>query len=349
MQPTRTKVRANALRLATLNEFLLLFLEELVGQSETNRRNYRQRLAPFLSRHGRLTVHDVTKGHVNAYLRDIRKRGYARATRAGYQQALKKFLKEASRAEGIVSPAEHVKVENFMGSEDKAPPEADVAAALAAAWRLLWKPLGGESPTSDELRRILDAAVYVLSLETGARRGELASIRKSDAVAALRSPDENGVFTVLAEGKRGTVDLEFTDVAAVAIARWLQVRPAVRVDRLFTTSRKSRTKEDRHLRYRALSPEQMTDCFYRICDAARVPRHTSHPLRHRLGHLITAQYNARLAAIKLNHADAASGATALAFYYHPEAEEARQVTVTMRPDVGVAGELRKKVLRDSGE
>jgi integrase len=319
-----------------LSAYLSVFVEGLIGQSATNRRNYRQRLAPFLETYGHKSIDELTRGDVNAWLATLKGRGYARATRAGYQQALKKFLKEAARAAGVVSPAAHVTVEKFMGREPKAPPEADVQAALALAWRWLWQPLRKEKPDAGELRRVLDGAVYVLSLETGARRGELVSLRRSDVVAALRAPDEHGVYTVLAEGKRGVVDLEFTDVAAAALSRWLAVRPPVRVDRLFTTSRKSRAANSTAAaRYRALTPEQMTDCFYRLCDAAGVPRHTSHPLRHRLGHLITAQYNARLAAIKLNHADKDSGATALAFYYHPEAEQASEITVTMRPAVGV--------------
>lgn len=318
----------------TLNEYFPDFLEQLKGQSASNRRNYCRRLQGFLALHGQKAAKDLTRAHVNTWLQLLKQKGYAEATRAGYQQALKTFLARACAAEGIVSPADHVRVESTISKVRKEPAEDDARAAFELAWSWLWLRWHSEEPNSAERRHILDACVYILSFETGARLGELVALKKSTVQNALRAVDDAGVYTVVSYGKRKEVDLEFTEISAIALRRWLEVRPALRLDRLFVTTRRSVTKADPEPSYRALRSDAMIDCFYRVCDAAKVPRHGAHGLRHRLGQLITAEYNAKLAAIKLNHADAdTTAATAIAYYYKTHDREASRITAAMRPKV----------------
>lgn len=316
----------------SLDEYFPEFLEQLKGQSESNRRNYKRRLRYFLELHGKKTAKEVSRADVNTWLQDLKRRGYAEATRAGYQQALKTFLSRACTIAGVLSPADHVRVESTISKQRKEPAEDDAQAALGTAWRWLWQEWSEEEPNSDELRRLQDAAIYIMSFETGARLGELVALKRSSVEKALRDPDEAGVYSLVSYGKRKEVDLEFTGVTAAALQRWLEVRPSVRIDRLFTTTRRSRTRQDPKPKYRPLRSDAMIDCFYRICDAAGVPRHGAHGLRHRLGQRITDEHNAKLAAIKLNHADAeTTAATAIAYYYKASNGEASRITAAMAP------------------
>lgn len=317
-----------------LEQYFPEFLEQLKGQSTSNRRNYRRRLKGFLALHGTKEATEVTRADVNGWLQQLKERGYAEATRAGYQQALKTFLSRACAAAGVISPADHVRVESTISKVRKEPAEADARKTFEVAWSWLWEPWQEEEPNSQERRKVLDACVYILSYETGARLGELVALKKSTVQNALRDPDDAGVYTVVSYGKRKEVDLEFTGISAAALRRWMDARPPLRLDRLFVTTRRSVTKADDEAKYRALRSDAMIDCFYRICDAAEVPRHGAHALRHRLGQLITDEYNAKLAAIKLNHADAnTTAATAIAYYYKTHDREASRITAAMRPVV----------------
>jgi hypothetical protein len=57
----------------------------------------------------------------------------------------------------------------------------------------------------------------------------------------------------------------------------------------------------------------------RLAKEAGVPRPIyTHALRHRIGDLTTQRHGPKVAALLLNHRDANTAATAIAFYHHPD-------------------------------
>lgn len=91
------------------------FIETCRGQSECNRRNYRQRLSGFLAVHGAKPASACTPADVNTWHRELQKRGLAPATLAGYRQALKAFFNYCVQVGDIPrSPAAHLTIGSFQ-------------------------------------------------------------------------------------------------------------------------------------------------------------------------------------------------------------------------------------------
>lgn len=304
----------------TLNNLLDPFLDSLGGrQSAANRRNHRTRLAPFLALHGHKHPAHISRADVRAWLQAVDQRGYRPATVSGYRQALKAFFAWLVN-EGVLaeSPANTVRVGAFTaGGRSKLPAEPDVERVTALAHEWL---------QSDQPHQVRDAAIWLLSLNSGARLGEIRNLRRSDAAAALaQGPDAHGVYRVPSAGKTGPVTLRFSGDVAHALRCWLAVRPPARVDVLFITTLARRSPSDPETRHRPLTRSAATEGYQRICIAAGIARPIlSHALRHRLGDRATRQHGAKVAALILNHRDADTAATAIAFYSHPNEDDMSQ-------------------------
>lgn len=304
-----------------LNSLLPAFLDSLGGrQSRANRRNHNTRLSPFLVLHGHKSPDQVTRSDVLDWLAAIDSRGYRPATVAGYRQALKAFFGWLVRERLLeASPAENVRVGSFTSRRSKMPAESEVlrVSSLAHEWS-----------TSEQPHKVRDAAIWLLSVGSGARLGEIRNLRRSDTMTALqRGPDEWGVYQVVSAGKTGQVLLRFGGDVADAVSHWLEVRPACRVDVLFVTTEARRSRSDPESRFRPLTRSAATRGYQRICEAAGLRKPIlSHALRHRLGDRTTRRHGPKVAALLLNHKDADTAATAIAFYTHPvEADMSRAI------------------------
>jgi integrase len=311
----------------TLESSLLEFLEGLAGQSAANRTNYERRIRPFLAAYGDLAIREITRADVNAYIAALEERGYAEATMAGYKQAIKSFLSWCAERAGISSPARHIKVGSFISKRSKVPPETAVSrlSALARDW------LASEKP--DQVR---DGLIWLLSEFSGPRLREIRELRKSEVEAALwRGPDAEGIYRATSRGKTGEITIRFDGRLASGFRRWLAVRPDAPIDICFVGTRQTTTRKDKELRYRPLSRSGATKIYQRLAAAAGVERAVlSHALRHRRGDETTRRFGAKVTAIVLNHADQETGATALAYYHHPDEGDASKALSTMasRPE-----------------
>lgn len=295
--------------------------------SPYNRRNYETRLRRFLDLYGHLPAAVVTRGHVDAWLSEIVERGYQEATLSGYRQAIKALWNYAV-AEGDVrrSPAGHLATGSFLPVGEKLP-RADVV-ARATAQALAWLQ-------SDDRRELRDGCIFMLSRQSGPRRGEIRALRRRDMATALRNgPDEYGVYHVPTRGKTGPATVHFNEVVAVALRRWLIVRPDATGDALFTTTIPP---------YGGLAIGGINQVYRRVSEAAGLSRPIrSHALRHYVGDETTRRYGAKVAAMLLNHADAGTAATAIAFYYHPGREDVSAAVAGMAgDDVREQAELRR--------
>lgn len=320
-----------------LNNDLVLFIEQLAGQSFANRTNYERRLRPFLDAYGELSIREVARADVNAFIASLESRGYAEATLAGYKQALKAFLSWSAERAGISSPARHVKAGSFISKRFRRPPETAVSrlSHLARDW------LHSEKP--DQVR---DGLVWLLSEFSGPRLREIRELRKSEVEAALRrGPDAAGIYRATSRGKTGEIAIRFDGRLAAGFRRWLEVRPDAAIDRCFIGTRQTRTKRDKELRYRPLSRSGATKIYQRLADAAGIDKAVlSHALRHRRGDETTRRFGAKVAAIVLNHADQETGATALAYYHHPNEEDASKALSAMS-DRSEEEETHKTILQ----
>ena len=290
------------------------FLDQLPGQSESNRYNYHRRLKPLLDRCQDKTVAQITRADVNAYIADLTARGFAEATMSGYRQAIKCFFNFCVRQKYLsTSPASHVKTGKFVSRRRKLPPERDVKVItrLAEEWLQTHHP-----------RKVRDAVIWMICLKSGPRQREIGELRKSEVEYALRiGPDNRGIYRCVSVGKTKEILIRFDEVVAEGLRKWLELRPQCSIDRCFITVSPRARPTDPEIRYHALNRNATTHIFADLARKAGVAKPVySHALRHRRGTNTTRDYNAKLAAMILNHRDWQSAKTAMEFYYHPDEE-----------------------------
>lgn len=316
--------------MSRINKKLLLsavfseFLEQLDGQSESNRYKYQHRLSDFLAVHGRKIPGEVTARDINQWAAVIEKnRGYSDATQAGFRQAMKTFWNYCCRKKYVSqSPAQHLHVGSFLSAREKLPPEQIVQKMTAVAENWV---------NSGEATLVRNGVFVLLSVFSGPRLGELCNLKKSEVEAALRfGPDSAGIYRVTSTGKTKEVKIRFDESLAWALHEWLRLRPSAAVDCCFVGMRPSRTKLDAAYRHRPLSRTAATEIYRQVAQCAGVERPIlSHKFRHRLGDNLTKKHGAKIAAIALNHKDWKTAATAIAFYHHPNEVD---VSVAMAGD-----------------
>lgn len=297
------------------------------GNASThNRRNYETRLRRFLELYGHLPPAKVKRAHVDEWITEIDGRDYQEATLSGYRQALKALWNYAV-AQGVVarSPAAHLRTGSFLPTREIKPRTPPVA--LATEQALVWL-------SSDDPRKLRDGCIFMLSRQSGPRRGEIRELRRRAVVAVLRDgPDEFGVYHVQTVGKTGPAIIRFNEILAQALRRWLAVRPDSPDDALFTTTRRP---------YHGLAIGGINQVWLRVCEAAGLNRTIrSHALRHYIGDETARRYGAKVAAMLLNHADANTAATAIAFYCHPGREEVSAAVAGMSGGEGELAEMRR--------
>lgn len=289
----------------TITAAFTAFLENLKGQSFCNRRNYQQRLAGFLASYGHCRPEEVQPAHINQWLSGLDP-AFAPATLAGYRQAIKGFFNWCYK-QGIVnsSPAAHIVTGKYIAGRPRLPAESSVAhlATLASAWLDSSKPL-----------LVRDGLVFLLSYGAGPRISEIRNLRYSAIQSALANgPDNHQVYHVNSNGKEGTINILFGNLAAAGFAKWLQLRPLANNDFVFVSL---------HYPYNQLSRSGITKCYQRLAAAAGIDHAVlSQALRHRAGHQTTRRHGPKVAAMLLNHRDWQTASTAVAFYHHPDEED----------------------------
>ncbi|WP_338048174.1 tyrosine-type recombinase/integrase [Phototrophicus methaneseepsis] len=128
---------------------------------------------------------------------------------------------------------------------------------------------------------------------------------------------------VFEKGQRW-VYYEFDSYTADVLAHWLQSRPAVDHDYVWTSERQP---------YGPIKPASIRQMLQKVCDHLKIPRYTPHQIRHSVGEMLASHYHSELAvASALNHQDLKS-----ARHYMPrrlqETYQLRQeIVATIYPD-----------------
>jgi integrase len=315
----------------TLDKLFVKFLNELSGQSPMTRRNYRSRLQVFLKRYGQYQPARIERRHINRWHQWLMKRDLAKATMAGYRQALRAFFNWLV-ASGYIdrNPTSHLKIGSFLPAGHKLPNEADVERitqmvvgmledrrgarriVLGRQWRASNVLISAAYP---EPYRVRDAAIWLLCRGCGPRAREVCNVRLSSLRRGLeRGPDDAGIYSMSSHGKTGNTIMRFDERTAQALRDWLEVRPGnADSDYLFVSTRCLEGQ------YRQMTRASLAKLLVRLAKEAGVPRPIyTHALRHRIGDLTTQRHGPKVAALLLNHRDANTAATAIAFYHHPD-------------------------------
>lgn len=161
--------------------------------------------------------------------------------------------------------------------------------------------------------RIRDAAIWLLCRGCGPRATEVRNLRLSAVHAALGRGPVNGVYWTTSHGKTGETVIRFDERTAEALRDWLRARPDSLLDYCFITTRTARSG-----RHRQLTRSALAHSLISLAQEAGVAPVLTHALRHRVGHLTTRTHGPKVAAMLLNHRDAQTAATAIAFYHHPD-------------------------------
>lgn len=337
-------MRAGADAQLTLNGLFVEFLDSIPGQSAASQRNYRLRLRVFLERYGEWEPRRIERRHVNKWHEWLKGRDLAGPTMAGYRQAIRAFFNWLV-AEGYIdrNPAGHVRIGTFLPAGPKLPPEADVERitemvighleerraarreALGRQWQASEALHGRAYPDPSRVR---DAAIWLLARGCGPRSQEICNLRLSNLRRSLeRGPDAEGVYAVGSHGKTGGTMMRFDGRTAAALRDWLEMRPDAMQDYVFVTTRRFRTC-DGH--YRQLKRSALAGILRRLAEEAGVARPIfTHALRHRIGHLTTRTAGPKVAAMMLNHRDAQTAATAIAFYHHPDEGDVSRAVMSL--------------------
>lgn len=315
----------------TLSELFDEFLSCIRGQSAASQRNYRHRLAAFLERNGDLTPDQVQRRHVNEWHAALITRDLAGPTMAGHRQAIRAFFNWLVAEDYITrNPTNHLKIGTYLPARHKLPTEEHVEriTQMVIGWledrRAARRTVLGNQWRAPEpvIRRaypdprfVRDAAIWLLARGCGPRSQEICNLRLTSLRAGLeRGPDAVGIYTMTSQGKTGATVIRFDERTAQALRDWLEARPGkAEIDRAFVSTRIQGGE------FRPLNRSSLSCILVSLAKRAGVPRPIyTHALRHRIGHMTTKTAGPKVAALLLNHRDAQTAATAIAFYHHPD-------------------------------
>lgn len=328
-----------------LNSLFLVFLDSIEGQSAASQRNYRLRLKQFLQRYGEYTPRQVQRRHINRWHEWLKKRDLAGPTMAGYRQGVRAFFNWLV-SEGYIerNPTDHLKIGTYLPAAHKLPPEEYVEriTQMVLGWleerRAARRTVLGNQWRAPEpvLRRaypdprfVRDAAIWLLARGCGPRSQEICNLRLTTLRRSLeRGPREDGIYLTSSHGKTGATILRFDERTAQALRDWIEARPDALLDYVFVTTRSFRG--GLHEGYRPLERSTLAHILVRLAREAGLPHPIyTHALRHRIGHMTTKQFGPKVAALLLNHRDAQTAATAIAFYHHPDESDVSRAVMAL--------------------
>jgi integrase len=297
----------------TIKTLLNDFLDQLVGQSPANQRNYQQRLRHLITTHGDQPPQTLTRAAVNDWHRQIIALGYAPATNAGYRQAIRTFAAWLHRHGHIPeNTANHLRVGGFSPTRVTLPDEADVAKITAVAHQ--WQH-ANHYPT---VRR---ATIWLYAIHAASRLSGLYNLRADEVKHALRDHNGHGLLRLHTTEKGREVVHVLPPHLAPLLAHCLSLRPSTTVPQFLVRS----VDPIQRLTIPALQHDLRL--IARAADVAPIHIHT---LRHRAGDLITRQLSPKAAQAKLNHSDIR---TTLRWYHDTSDRDLAEATTALTPAV----------------
>lgn len=269
-------------------------------------KNIRNRLEPFCEANVNLLLTQVTEDLLWDWFEPFRdKERYAVETANSYKQTFKTFFNWCVK-QGWIQKSPATELHRKDGKRKRKHPSTGTLYRLMHTAERLAE--------EGDPRHIRNFAILLFAIETAARRGEIANLLIDDL--------DLEKCEATSEGKTGEVFLSFTETCAEVMRRWLEVRPRGKHDRVWVSLR----KEDYG---NPLTIWGITAALVSISEAAGLDKvYRPHAFRHWNGQTYVDQFNARVAAEKLNHK---STDVVLKYYYHVDREKVKAVTKIASP------------------
>lgn len=273
---------------STVAEAMALYVEELDtnGASKPHIKTVRSRLKQFAVLAGARPLTEVKARDLQNHFRELGKK-LSEASLAGLCSTQKAFWNFCCKQGWLTdSPAAKLKRYSYKSAGTKAVPEDHVQAVIDALDDFI-------AYRDEEPRDVRDALFVSLSIDSGARRGEITNLRRSRVEKALdngmrlaktkagmkvqSSADDLVIYTVASSGKTGPTTLRFTSNTAALFRKWFKLvdklfDPAISEDRVFLS-----IWSGQPIRADSIG----NSSFRRICTFAGVPIFRSHAVRHR--------------------------------------------------------------------
>jgi site-specific recombinase XerD len=292
-----------------------LFIKHLIGAGRKPEtiKTYRIRFGLFQQHPGfagsvpvsQFTPEDLDNWAASLTLREG---GLSDSSRLGYIQAIKTLFAFCHRrgyiprdpARDLVRPRINHTARNKVMAHQ----------TLFALLDHAWKKARNGNPR--------DLAIMLLLADTGMRRKELVNIKINDL-----NLDQLEVH--ITEGKTGERLADYTEGTREVIKLWLQSRPDVPHDYLFTTHQNSFSEPGKQL-----SPDTVNSIMRRLASTAKIGgRHNPHSLRHLVGQWLTDRLgNLEIVRQKLGHR---SITTTARFYAHQDISRVKAATALHSP------------------
>lgn len=290
-----------------LNDAVSRFLAELevAGTSRAHRQKTEWSLGRLTAVFGDVDLDRIDRLKLARFMRELHRQDgepYSEATMAGVTQAVKALFAYC-QAQGLLAEnvADRLKRKKYRARQSRVVPPAHLQAVIDA----LPAYAGRRGGHAADVR---DALVVSISVDSGARLGEICALRASQMERAIERPYQTRAglvaYHVASRGKTGEVMLRFFAASADLCQRWLQLRPPTQSDRLFISLTDGRP----------LVKDTVSKAFDKLCKFAEVPIFRCHAVRHRnITDLMRAGADPKAAAAYANHSDES---VTLAVYRH---------------------------------
>lgn len=157
-----------------------------------------------------------------------------------------------------------------------------------------------------------DLAMLLFTVDTGARAGEVASLRRENLNLKR--------YEALVDGKTGPRVVDFTHRTAQALSDWLSQHPTPQSDFVFVGLHAPNQGEP-------IGPGTLYQVFRRLAKSAGVTgRFNPHSIRHRVGQVWADNTNLELVRQKLGHRDISTTAV----YANQDRERVKRFTEKVR-------------------
>lgn len=311
--------------------------------SEINVRNYQTRLKTFIELHGHRKIGFLSAKHADEWRLSFKEKELSKVSVYGYTQALKyldNFIQE--RYPGTCPPfAAHIKNRPPKARVGNKLPDEDAVLKLQETAVFLVE----EPPSRQALR---DAVMVLWMLETGCRRSEVAALEVDlmgldDPFVEIIDGREVRVYEAVLphsktdEAHEEAQTVDYTEPMAVALRKWLRVRPETdrdgrRYPQLFVgvgSCGRHRGAIPKSCQICALYGKPVTRTAVRyavrnLVETAGVEHISPHQLRHFFGQRAMDTSNAEIARQRLRHKDIR---TTVAIYGHQDKARRRRGAV----------------------
>lgn len=255
----------------TVNHAVAAYLADLQERQcrSVHIRSVRSRLSHFSRKFGDRTVGTLTRADIAQHLNNLENER-TQGTMAGISATHRAFWTWCHKQNWTdVNLGANLRRYDYTPSVRTAARPDHVEALVAAIPRYIDRRRGMHYHAHD----IRAGLLVSLSLDSGARLGEMANIRVADVLQSLERPhwtQEGPAYVVGSQGKTGSAKIVFFDQTAQLFTRWFEHLPqgAAFVFCNLETGRK-------------MDRNSLSRLFPRVCKFAGVPSFRSHAIRKR--------------------------------------------------------------------